>query len=112
MSSTEDLKLTDKFAYVGNYCFAPSYVYALPNFFNKLSPPDFKVFASFLPDWAYYNNPLWLDLFPASNILFCSKHGKKAMDQHPNYEKWKDELSTGEFWTFIKYDWPTEGGKI
>jgi hypothetical protein len=110
VNNTTNLKLTNKFAYVGKYAFVPSYVEELSAFFHRLHPLDFNAFAQFLPERAYYNNTLFLDLFPAANIIFCTVCGMKAMDQHPLYEKWKNELSTGEFWTFIKYDWPTKGG--
>ena len=35
-----------------------------------------------------------------SGVVLCAR-----MDEHPKYEKWKEELSPGEFWSMIGKDW-------
>lgn len=56
------------------------------------------------------NNPLIVDCFSAENVIVVGTDNKrKALSQHPEYEKWKREMSSGEFWSLVGEEWEPVG---
>lgn len=55
------------------------------------------------------NHPAAVDLFKAEDILCVGRDKvERNLTDHPQWEQWKDEMSTGEFWTMVGENWYTK----
>jgi energy-coupling factor transporter ATP-binding protein EcfA2 len=60
------------------------------------------------------HSPYLLDHFKAEEILLTSLDDEgyaavKPLTDHPEYERWKDLMAPGEFWSTVGESWITEG---
>ncbi|MEA2693042.1 MAG: hypothetical protein QOJ16_2429 [Acidobacteriota bacterium] len=60
------------------------------------------------------HSPYLLDHFKAEEILLTSLDAEgyaavKPLTDHPEYERWKDLMAPGEFWSTVGESWITEG---
>ena len=60
------------------------------------------------------HSPYLLDHFKAEEILLTSLDEEgyavvKPLTDHPEYERWKDLMAPGEFWSTVGESWITEG---
>lgn len=96
--------------FVGEIKYSPT-----QNRFHHLDyyhPKDFKeVFENILNDsmftncaW-WTNNPLIVDLFSPENVFCCSEKTVKSLSEHPDFNKWKQEMSSGELWSLFGENW-------
>ena len=89
--------------YVGDFNSAPRDVSVLSDEFHKIHPRDLR--KTKFPEKFFTNNPCVVDCFSGSEI-FCCYNGKiKPLADHENFQKWKQEFSAGDFWTFVGEDW-------
>ncbi len=57
------------------------------------------------------NNPYIVDLFNPECVYVCSSKGVRCLTECPRWKVWKEEFSTGEFWSFVGENWIPEGDK-
>jgi predicted ATPase len=62
------------------------------------------------------HSPYLLDSFAAEEILLTSLddngHGQvRCLADHPDYERWKDLMAPGEFWSSVGESWPSKDKK-
>lgn len=54
----------------------------------------------------WVNHLLLLDSVPADRVVVCSEDGiLKRLVDHPRWEKWKGEMTTGEFYSCVGTEW-------
>lgn len=58
------------------------------------------------------HSPYLLDNLKASEVRLTALHedGTTAvarLDEHPEFEKWKDDFAPGEFWSAVGEEWVT-----
>lgn len=51
------------------------------------------------------NNPYHLDGVNPHEIAVVYKNKWKRLDEHPDYERWKEEMDGGELWSLFAEDW-------
>lgn len=99
-----------KIVYVGDFDSAPKGTIVLSEEFSKVPPEKFKELV--FPDEFYTNNPYIVDVCGKeidthdNHEIICCNNGKiKPLRCHPEWQKWKDEVSIGEFWSLFGTRW-------
>lgn len=90
--------------YVGAWSRCPPGISRLTDF-DYLHPRDFSAVTLDADGWT--NNPLIVDLYPAERVLVCSRTGVRPLSDHPDWPRWKAEMSSGEFWSLVGEEWAT-----
>lgn len=84
--------------YVGHYFNCME----VPPFISTDHPNDFEK----LGHDAFTNHPYLVDLYKGDEVVVVSKKGgRKLLSEHPNYEKWKNKMMSGEFWSVVGETW-------
>lgn len=53
----------------------------------------------------YSNNMCLVRFFKPQHVICVSNGICKSLDQHPKFEKWKDEMDSGEMVSLFGYKW-------
>lgn len=57
----------------------------------------------------FTNNPCLVDKYKCEDVLVISKNGNiTPLNTHPDWEKWREELRPGEFWSMVGEEWVSE----
>lgn len=89
--------------YVGERYYVPE---GLPRFadYDESHPRQYGRVPLPLRD-GWTNDVNVVELFPADRVMCCGPKGIKRLDQHADYERWKEEMTTGEMWSMYGEDW-------
>jgi hypothetical protein len=90
--------------YVGRQEYLPAQIAGKPCPFGMIHPGDITLDGYWGDDF-WTNNVYVVDQFTAENIVCCGPDGQKTLDQHPKYNEWMEEMSTGEFWSMFGENW-------
>lgn len=98
--------------YVGEWTHRPRNVAVVP-WVDPIHPRNFREAAANLMVSIWTNNPLMVDCFPADRVIVCyaadCRFYTKKLSEHQNYQKWKDEFASGEFWSMVGESWVLAG---
>ena len=78
----------------------------LPSSLRFLQPQEFAAHKQEIREIVgkmqfWTNNPLLVDLFEADEVMCHTEQKSWLLSQHPDYENWKNEFSSGELWSFL-----------
>lgn len=94
--------------YVGPWERRPKHV-CRGEFLDRAHPremPELVRAALARPDNDFWtNNPYAVDAAEPCEVLVLTPSGPKRLDSHPEWDEWRDLLSTGEFWSLVGEDW-------
>lgn len=89
--------------YVGNYLDCPG---AVNQELTKVHPREFQSTVNSLTTHIWTNNPYIVDCFDPDKVICYSKTKQHLpLSSHPDWDKWHDEMSAGEFWSMVGEDW-------
>jgi hypothetical protein len=97
--------------YVGKWEDRPIGVAVIPCFeiTKTAHPRDFhKIFENFVSVAVisiFSNNLSVVQLFSPENVMVCKDGKCKPLTEHPDYERWKNELDSAEMWSLWGEDW-------
>jgi len=94
----------DHFVYVGQ--FSPDFVKLAPPL--DMYPGDFFEFACSQNDSVYSNNADFIRYYPHHKVKVHWDGIEKLLTEHPKYEKWKDEMDSGEMISLFGAKWVKE----
>lgn len=81
---------------------------AHPRNFEKLVTDYFKIRTT---KAIWTNNPYLLDHVNADEVLVVHGANFKRLSEHQEYERWKNEMRPGEFWTTFGEAWVSDPPK-
>ena len=97
------------YCYVGDLEHCPEGIDRV-DWFDRAHPRDFARIllqrqAETMPTGFWTNNHYVVDLFPHNEVIVCGAHGRRVLTDCPQYDRWKDELSSGELWSMFGEHW-------
>lgn len=92
--------------YVGSFNSIPEYVDILPIHYHEIDPKDFP--NTGFPSIFYTNNPCIVDCFEPDEVHCCYNGIIKKLSEHPECNKWKEEMSAGEMWSLFGVQWVSD----
>lgn len=76
---------------------------------TTMNPKDFFEHANSLRRDVYSNNMDFVRFYKPENVAVVCKYdgcmSVKKLTSHPKYEKWKDEMDSGEMVSLFGFDW-------
>lgn len=99
----------DFVVYVGDYDDVLMLQIAPP---TTMNPKGFFEYANSLQSHVYSNNMDFVKFYKPENVAVVCKHdgcmSVRKLTSHPKYEKWKDEMDSGEMVSLFGFDWVKE----
>lgn len=81
---------------------------------STMNPKDFFDYAKKISQPIYSNNMDFVRFYKPENVMVvCKENGVlsvRKLTKHPQYEKWKDEMDSGELVSLFGFQWVKEFG--
>lgn len=76
----------------------------------------FSVLLAKLNADVWSNNPLVVACFHFNRVMVCKRDASnrnhaRPLTNHPNFDKWRNAMDAGEFWSIVGEDWVLEDAK-
>lgn len=99
-----------------NYCYVGAWDNELLGpkctpFTELIHPRDFQKYVDAITHSIWTNNPYMVDCFKPEKIMVFHQGNIRALTEHPEFTKWKDEFAPGEFWSIHGESWVSKQEK-
>jgi hypothetical protein len=91
--------------YVGKYEDRPRGVEELPQELRVLHPNEFDKHLDEFPEQFWTNNPYLVDICKPENVFCCFGNKVRPLNEHSEFNIWKNEYSSGELWSMFGENW-------